>query len=153
MSIYRLYLPPEVQGNFSEEFRLIPDSKAIFALIAPPIWLIWNRLWLPLMAYFVVTLAIALVGAFYPGPLVAYLSVIPGFYLLLEGRELVLNKMRREGWREVAIIDAQNQEEAEIKYIVSADEAGLLTKVPNDTVRPTKRLAGASGPFIGLFPE
>jgi len=154
MSIYRVYLPPEAEGNFSENFRLIPDGKAIFALIAPPLWLIWHKLWLPLLAYFTVVFGISLLFAWQPSPMVGLLSALPGLYLLLEGRELIVGKLTSKGWREVTTLEAQNREEAEIKYIISANEVGLLTNVPDDTVKPPKRLtAAASGPSIGLFPE
>jgi len=86
--------------------------------------------------------------------MVGLLSALPGLYLLLEGRELIVGKLTSKGWREVTTLEAQNREEAEIKYIISANEVGLLTNVPDDTVKPPKRLtAAASGPSIGLFPE
>jgi len=154
MSIYRVYIPPEAEKDFSEDFRLIPDGKAIFALIAPPIWLVWHKLWLPLMAYFAVALGISLLAGWQPGPAVGYLSAIPGLYLLLEGRELVVGKLRSQGWREVAIVDAQNVDEAEIKYIANMDERGLLNASSHQTMKPSRTPAGSlSGSSLGLFPE
>lgn len=154
MSVYRVYLPPEAEGNFSHNFRLIPDKKAVLALIAPPVWMIWHRLWLPLLAYCVAVFGIVLLSVWQPSPMVGILSALPGLYILLEGRELIANRLVSRGWREVAAVEAPDKHSAEIKFIMGADEAGLLDDQPNSPAKPSRMIsATASGPSIGLFPE
>jgi len=46
MTTYTVYTPPKDNLVHSEEnFRLVPDTKATFALFFPPFWLLWHKLW------------------------------------------------------------------------------------------------------------
>ncbi|MEO0909045.1 MAG: DUF2628 domain-containing protein [Pseudomonadota bacterium] len=152
MTTYSVYLPPiEDVEPAAERFKLVPDKKAVWAIIAPPIWLALHRLWLPLLAYVVFMLALALLGAWQPHVAVLYLSGLPGLYLLLEGFELVRDKLERHGWRYVGVVEAENAEDAEIKYLMEGDTSRLET-----APAPTRALSGhVSTPGInqGLFPE
>lgn len=132
MTSYSVYLKPEtVSQTLDDEFRLVPDTKATLALLFPPFWLAWHRLWLPLLAYFVVMVAILLLAISSPSVAVSYLSILPGFYLLLEGHELVRNKLENTGWRYAGIVDAENREEAEIRFIVGQQHTSETPRPAN----------------------
>jgi len=155
MTTYTVYLPPDdmLEGS-QEEFRLVPDAKATLALLFPPFWLAWHRLWLPLMVYIVVLAAIILLAVLSPSIAVSYLSILPGLYLLLEGYQLVSNKLERDGWRYAAIVDGENREEAEIRFIVSSSQ---MTGKP-DYLKPARSELLRTGSIpnqntVGLFPE
>ncbi|MEM7215494.1 MAG: DUF2628 domain-containing protein [Pseudomonadota bacterium] len=155
MATYTAYLPPEEWiGDPAEGFRLIRDSKNPWALIAPPIWLVWNRLWLPLLVYVVVAFAIILLAIWQPSGIITYLSAIPGLYLLLEGGELIRGKYERAGWRYAGVVEGDTREAAEIRFLMNVG-SGLLAPRPvrhSDSIamRPTSRVP-ATNP--GLFPE
>lgn len=120
MTIYSVYLPPLGSSKPpAETFRLIPDKKSPWALIAPLFWLLYHRLWLALLAYLVVTAAIALLFSWQQHIAIAYLSALPGLYLLLEGQELVSAKFERMGWRFAGVVEGEDKEEAEIRYLAS----------------------------------
>lgn len=123
MTSYSVYLKPDTASPTpDDEFRLVPDTKATFALLFPPFWLAWHRLWLALLGYIVVMVAILLIAISSPGVAVSYLSVLPGLYLLLEGYELVRNKLENTGWKYAGIVDAENREEAEIRFILERQQ-------------------------------
>ena len=132
------------------DFKLVPDGKATWALIAPAVWLVWHRLWLPLLAYLVFSMAVFLLLIWQPAPAVAYLSVLPGFYFLIEGRQLIANQMERNGWKFAGMVEGGNLEEAEIRFLAGNQqnvvERSVVKSAPNpsriNTVMPT-----------GLFPE
>jgi hypothetical protein len=155
MAIYSAYLPPVEDGREPAiSFRLVSDAKAPLALIFPPFWLAYHRLWLELLTYAVVALAIALLAVWMPGVPVLYLSAIPGFYLLLEGNELIRRKLERKGWRFAGVSEASTLEDAEIRFIT--DHAELFE--PNrNWITQTSRPDTSPRPIVskpgGLFPE
>ncbi len=155
MAIYSVYLPPEQSNkNAAEHFRLLRDAKAPLALIFPPLWLAWHRLWVELIVYFAIVLGISLLAAWKPLPPVLYLSAIPGLYLLLEGNELVRKKLERAGWRFAGVVDAQNLEEAEIKFVLENEgQLNLADETRNHPAAPKPSHAFSAPVPAGLFPE
>ena len=151
MTIYSAYLPPLSSPAIAEdEFRLVPDAKAPLALILAPFWLAWHRLWLELLAYLVLIAGVILLGVWQPSALISYLSVLPGFYLLLEGNEHVRYMLERKGWRFSGVVEADSRDEAEIRYLMNP-KIDLKSATP-DTKRgilPLKPVRGSAG----LFPE
>lgn len=153
MAIYSAYLPPrENMENPAETFRLVSDAKAPLALIFPPFWLAWHRLWLPLMAYAVIMIAIGILAAAYPSTPVFYLSALPGLYLLLEGNSLIAGKLERQGWRFAGVVDAENREDAELRFLVQNEQA-LVASEPKKPVIPSPKTAPLATAPLGLFPE
>ncbi|MEM9278495.1 MAG: DUF2628 domain-containing protein [Pseudomonadota bacterium] len=153
MATYTAYLPPhEWVGNPEDGFKLLPDGKAPLALVFPPFWLAWHRLWLPLMLYVVVAFGIILLAVWKPGLPVAYLSALPGFYLLLEGAELIRRKYERNGWRYAGVVEGDKLEDAEIRFLTSADfhQSQPAKVLPMKPERPFVHNAPAN---TGLFPE
>lgn len=155
MTTYTVYMPSKDNLVQSEEnFRLIPDAKATLALFFPPFWLIWHRLWLPLMVYFCVIIAIMLLAFTSPGIAVSYLSILPGLYLLLEGYELVRKNLENKGWQFAGIVEGENKEEAEIRFIVDQGfmfaEQKPVVLSQQKTVMPN---SGVKKNTMGLFPE
>ena len=157
MTTYTVYLPPkDSEASQEEAFRLVPDTKATLALIFPPFWLAWHRLWLPLMVYFVVVAAIIILAFTSPGVAVSYLSILPGFYLLLEGYELVRKNLENKGWEYAGIVEAENREEAEIRFLVERGSE-LQTEKPVPVIREPKttilRQTNPKPDNMSLFPE
>lgn len=155
MAIYSVYLPPERSGkNAAENLRLLRDAKAPLALIFPPLWLIWHRLWVELAVYFAVAMAISLLAAWKPLPPVLYLSALPGLYFLLEGNELIRRKLERQGWRFAGVVNGDNHDEAEIRFVVE-NEHQFKTEKPKPTMQTqaASRSIASSAATVGLFPE
>jgi len=116
MKTYNIYMPPE-SGPDSDIASAIylPDNRALFAAIVPPLWFIWHRLWWGLTIY-VAYLAIAFLLLLTPWQYaVIFLSAIPGIYLFLEGHELVRQKYENQGWWQIGVVQANNEEDAELR--------------------------------------
>lgn len=151
MTTYTVYMPPhDHDENPQDAFRVVPDSKAKLALFFPPLWLAWQRLWLPLMVYFVVMAGLILLG--FSGSIIvaSYLSALPGLYLLLEGYQLVRKKLENDGWRYAGIVEAENREEAEIRYLL---EHGSEIKATTNSVSERKPNQNSHPQAMSLFPE
>lgn len=153
MAIYSAYMPGGVgRSEANERVRFVSDSKAPLALVFPPFWLAWNRLWMELMIYLVLALAIALLAVWNPVTPVLYLSAIPGLFLLFEGNELVRRKLERSGWRFAGVVDAMNTEEAEIRYFYQANTENVVHRPTHHVTRAAVPAPPRSAP-VGLFPE
>lgn len=155
MTTYTAYLPPKDASLYQdEEFRLVPDTKATLALFFPPFWLVWHKLWLPLMVYFCVIVAIMLLAFASPGIAVSYLSILPGLYLLLEGYELVRKNLENRGWQYAGIVEGENKEEAGIRFIV--DHGNMFAEQKPVVASQQKSVMpnpGVKKDTMSLFPE
>lgn len=163
MTVYHVYIPPEVinpdfisKGD-AARVKFLPDNKMIWALIFPPIWLIWHRLWLPLMIYALAVSIIVVIAFRTSEQLGTLLSILPGLYLLLEGSELIRMKHERDGWQFVGIIEAPDLSTAELRYFSGQNPASAKSHDAGET-RPSaaKRapvLGRPASASAGLFPE
>ncbi len=148
MAIYSAYLPPD---GTREDARFIADGPAIFALIVPAVYLIWHRLWQPLMIYVLVAGALALPAMLVPSPWLGLLPALPGFFLMLQGRDLVRADLEHKGWQESQCVEADNEADAELRFF-SMD-------IPHKSVEPVASLV-VHVPWkpqipaaAGIFPE
>jgi len=124
--IYTLFENPNALPH--EKLRLdhveaVPDSVSAWAIIAPPFWLLWHRLWLSLALYVIVVLFLfGLLGTDY-WQVTIFLSGLPGLYLWLEGNQLRRNDLERRGFVLTKIVDAPDEDTALIKYSSSPEAA------------------------------
>lgn len=116
MAIYSAYLPAD--GEL-ERARFVSDSPALAALIVPAIYLAWHKLWWPLAWYFLAASSLTLLASLVSHPLLAALSALPGFFLMVQGRDLVRNRWESDGWQEVASIEASSQSDAEFRFFAN----------------------------------
>lgn len=146
--------PQDMLDSQEENFRLVPDTKASLALFFPPFWLIWHKLWLPLMVYFCVIVAIMLLAFANPSIAVSYLSILPGLYLLLEGYELVRKNLEKNGWQYAGIVEGENKEEAEIRFIIEQGGTFARQKPTNmNQQTPVMPKPAVKKDTMSLFPE
>lgn len=148
MAIYSAYLPPD---GTREDARFIADGPAIFALIVPAVYLIWHRLWQPLMAYVLVAGALALPSMLVPSPWLGLLPALPGFFLMLQGRDLVRADLEQKGWHEAASLQADNEADAELRFfsmdLPAKSVEPVSAQVSNVLWKPQIPAAA------GIFPE
>ena len=155
MAMYTVHLPPD--GDISRA-RFIRESVNIIALIIPMLWLIWNRLWLELMAYITFLAAIAVFAMNGGEKLAPILSALPGLYLFIEGNQFIRARLERAGWMQDAVVDATNVAEAEIIYYGDGHQQPSAA-VARRSSDPRERIGMSEGPgriepsSIGMFPE
>jgi len=155
--IYLLYLRPgssslsEEEGKF-DQLAAIPEALAKWAIIVPPVWLAWHRLWWSLLVYLVIA-AIVLVFLSTPFALAAlYLGGIPGLYLLLEGNNLRGKRLERMGYDLVDVVDAPDEQAAVERFLERRPEEEPSRTVPQMPALSSDR-PGADNLAFGMFPE
>ncbi len=144
MTIYTVYIPPQTSdnaGNQHLEAVLIPDAPSFMALVLPFFWLIWHRLWWPVLFYALLTITFLLLLPTSLNVIVAGLTILPGFYLFLEGQELRRKKLERGGWTLAATIEEQDMNAAEYRYFHSVLESQKPSLTPGFTQAPSSGTA------------
>ena len=148
MASYVVMEPPSDRHGDAALF--IRDAFAPLAVIAPIIWLLWNRLWfesaMTLFATLILTGSATWIGA---PQLIGIGSILLGIYVALEGGALKTAAAHRKGYEDSAIIEAGSIAEAEERYYRS------LPSIAPDYRKPAPGepvlLRPVSSPGAGLF--
>ncbi len=149
MTIYTVYIPPQTSenaGNQHLDAVLIPDAPSLMALILPLFWLLWHRLWWPVLFYVLLTITFLLLLPTSLNVIAAFLTIFPGVFLFLEGQELRRKKLERRGWTLAATIEEQDVGAAEYRYFHSVLETQKSTFTPGFTHAPSSEKT-AQKPF------
>ncbi|QPC86088.1 DUF2628 domain-containing protein [Mesorhizobium sp. NBSH29] len=103
---------------------LVRDGFTYLAFLLPVPWLLWHRLWIEAAFALAATLALGGLGAVAGlGTAAPWLTLLVSLYLGLEASALRLWALRRRGWQDSGAFEANNYDEAEVRYMV---EQGLL---------------------------
>jgi len=139
---------PALDGA-DRDSTIVRDRFTLIGFLLPVIWLAWHRLWLEAGLALAAMLAIGLGGSYAGlGSAAPWLSLLVSIYVGLEGPALRLAALRRRGWREWGVVEADNAADAETRYLAEMLEtpAGLPT-VPV-AAGPAMQPAA---PALGLF--
>lgn len=148
MAIYIVY-------TRSEDFKLIREGHSTFALLAPPFWLAFNKLWLELLAYVVVMSLFLFIAYQLQNGFAFLLTGLPGLFLWLEGNQLVRAKLDRSGWQLSSVVEAGDFESAEAKHLAGS-AVSTNHHAPNvSRKKVVHQPVQSSSPLVtnGLFPE
>ena len=153
----------------TDGFVFVRDGFHFWAAVFGPLWLIWHRLWLALLGWIVVTLAVDVgmtrLGA--GGTAIFLANVLIALLMGFEAASLQRWTLSRRNWRQLDIVVADDEEAAERRFFdrwtakqraLSNDQSAVDRGAPPPTrdvqgqafSRPPP-LPGSS--IIGLFPE
>ena len=144
------------RGTGRERAVLVRDGFHLLAFLVPALWLLFNRLWLETLLVVAVSVVLSVAGSYAGlGPAAPALSFIVALYVGLEGPALRLAALRRRGWREWGVVEADNAADAEIRYLAGdatyQDEAPTA-QVPSPGPSPAQSAPRPpAGPALGLF--
>ena len=149
MASYVVMQPP--RGG-EERAVLVRDGFRFWAFVLPFVWLLVHRLWIEAGLVIAAGLLIAAASAYFDlGPVATVLSLGLGAIIGMEAASLRIEAMRRRGWREWGVVEAENAHDAEVRFV--AEAAGDVA--PDDTP-PAPALARPvpprrPSPALGLF--
>ena len=156
MPIYTVHEPPAKAGEDSPDparFAFVRDGFSFWAFLLTGLWMAWHRLWLVLIGYIAVSIAL---------PTLVYLSVGPGSVMLATGFLLSLLvgfeaatlrrfTLARRGWKTAGIVVGEDAEAAERRFFdVWITGNGGRPAAPAGMMLP--RRASEASEVIGLFP-
>ncbi|MBV6658563.1 MAG: DUF2628 domain-containing protein [Devosiaceae bacterium] len=116
MRTYSVFEPkvlPSGTPQDAESLVFVRHGWSLAALFFAPLWMIVRRLWLVLLAYLLIGAAIQVLGLVVPPIVVVALTVALALIVMVEAGQLRLMTMEARGYREIAVLDARNQREAE----------------------------------------
>jgi hypothetical protein len=146
-------MEPQPEARRANDAVFIRDGFAFFAFLLPFLWLLWHRLWIEAALALGAALLIgALAEAGGYGFYASLLSLLVSIYVGLEGAALRINALRRRGWRDAAVIEADSAADAEIRYYAAlADEPERDDRPMPEPMRQPVAAVAPSGPALGLF--
>ena len=105
------------KGDDAVGAMFVRDGFSLPGLIVPHLWLLFYRQWLAAAAVIGVMVLGALAAWQFNAPLLMLAADIPvSIYVALEGATLRIANLERDGFYEVAVVEAANREEAEIRF-------------------------------------
>jgi hypothetical protein len=170
MPVYTVHVPTADNADIAatDRFAFVRDDFRFWAALFGPLWLAWHRLWLALIGWIVVMIAIevglARLGA--GGTAIFFTNVLIALLMGFEASSIRRWTLSRRNWRQLDTVVADNEESAEQRFF---DRWTAKQRLINDQSAvdrgappPTRDIPGQ--PFskppplprneiIGLFPE
>jgi hypothetical protein len=171
MPVYTVHAPVTNSADLraTDRFTFVRDGFHVWAAVFGVLWLVWHRLWLALIGWIVLIIAID-VGLARLGVAGTLIFLVDGLLALLLGFEAASLErwtLSRRKWRQIDIVVADDEEAAERRFSdrwttklrgPSNDQPAVDRGAPP----PTRDIPGQ--PFsqppplprddiIGLFPE
>ena len=170
MPVYTVHAPVTSGAGLAatDKFAFVRDGFHFWAAVAGVIWLAWHRLWLALIGWIVVMLAVdvglPLLGV--GSRAIVVINLVLALLLGFEAASLRRWTLSRRKWRQLDIVVADDGETAERRFF---DRWTARNRVVNDPYSvdrggppPTRHVPGQpfskapplpQGGIIGLFPE
>jgi Protein of unknown function (DUF2628) len=171
MPVYTVHAPVMTNAGIAaaDRFAFVRDGFHFWAALAGVVWLAWHRLWLALIGWIVLLLAVdlgmAALGA--RGGAIFFANLLLALLMGFEAASLRRWTLSRRNWRQLDIVVADDEESAERRFFdrwtakqraLSNDQLAVDRGAPP----PTRDIPGQ--PFsrppplprseiIGLFPE
>ena len=123
------------------------------ALLFPPLWLVYRRMWLVLLGWLLViaALSVAAVVLKPPAGIVPIVDALFAFWLALEANALRRWTLMRNGWRFRGLATGVDRVDAEQRFF-AAGAGDIEGSVPAPPSRSAPR-ARAPEAVLGVFPE
>lgn len=168
MPTYTVHQPPQREGRpvpGPERFAFVRDGFHFWAFLLPPVWMLLHRMWLVLIGYVVVVVAmtVAFAVAGIPSWADAIASLLFGVLIGLEAASLRRWSLRK--WTQLGYVVAEDEELAERRFFAQWVERGAQAVPPPPSApppsfpKPSPPVVSAPLPqratpdVIGLFPQ
>ncbi len=157
MAVYTVHEPLPRKNEASagpERFAFVRDGFYFWAFVLGPVWMLWRRLWLVTLIYFVIAIALGL-GLWVLRTNEAVRVVIWFLFALLIGFEAgTLRRwtLTRRGWKNAGVVVGDDVETAERRFF-SAWTPSASTPYPPPSASLGKIPSASDSQIVGLFPQ
>ncbi|MFK0686719.1 DUF2628 domain-containing protein [Mesorhizobium sp. IMUNJ 23033] len=150
MAIY-VVMEPSGRGERVDSV-FVRDGFSWLGFLFSPLWLAWHRLWIEAALAFVVMAILSMLGEklglAWAGSL---LSLLVSLYVGLEGQALRIAALRRRGWHDWGVVEADRLDDAETRQALEADaQADEPAPVPRIIPDATQARPAQMGMALGL---
>ena len=172
MPVYTVHAPVTNGADLAatDRFTFVRDGFHFWAAVLTVIWLAWHRLWLALLGWIVLTMAIdvGLAKLGVGGEAILLVDLLLALLMGFEAASLQRWTLSRRKWRQLDIVVADDEEAAERRFFDrwTTRQRGLVNdqwSVDRGGPPPTRHIPGQpfskpppplpQGGIIGLFPE
>jgi hypothetical protein len=154
MTIYTVHAPPAGDRRAMDPtaFAFVKEGFCWPALFFPFVWILYRRLWLVLLGYLVVTLALARFGAALGEPVQGSAALLAWLLFALEANGLRRWTLERNGWRLVGVASGTRLSDAEQRFFPAWIAAGAKVPAAPSAPPPPQKPSAEAGEVLGLFP-
>jgi hypothetical protein len=159
MSVYTVHEPPQRYADApdAERFVFVRDGFSFWAFLFGPLWMLRHRMWLVLIGYVVISIAIQILvrasGA--AAATGSFIALLVG----LEAGTLRRFTLSRRGWKNIGVVSGDDLEDAERRFFdawigraVAQPAPPAAVATPIAPANPMPRAPRAPD-VVGLFPE
>jgi uncharacterized protein DUF2628 len=168
MAVYTVHQPPLKKYEAApdpERFAFVRDGFSFWAFVLGPLWMLRHRMWLVLLGYIVVAVAIQVglrfIGA--SGGNAAFAGFMLALLVGMEAGTLRRFTLARRRWRSLGTIVGSDRDTVERRFFdawvrgetVATMSPATSPAVPRTSapVAPSPRSAAQAPDVIGLFPQ
>lgn len=159
MTIYTVHAPAAADRSIeaADRIRFVPEGFSWPAFLIAPVWLLWHRLWLPLVGYMVALGLIQAGDVVLPAGLLVVIGTAFSFWFALEANAMRRWVLERRGLAMVAVVESTDRETAERRFFEAWLAPSPVAETPDPAgagPRPASvpHKPGPTG-VIGLFPS
>jgi hypothetical protein len=156
MAVYTVHEPPPKRYESAADparFAFVRDGFSLWAFLFGPLWMLRHRMWLVLLGYAAVMVAVELalraVGASAGAGFTV--GLLLGILLGVEASTLRRFTLGRRKWTNVGTVVGDNLESAERRFFDAWARGEIAA--PPQPVKGQLYLPPAASDVIGLFPE
>jgi len=172
MPVFTVHAPVDGGADLAatDKFTFVRDGFHFWAMAASVLWLVWHRLWLALIGWVALTVAIwfGLTALGVGSGTILFADFLIAILMGFEAASLQRWTLSRRKWRQLDIVVADDEEAAERRFFDrwTARQRGLTNDqwaVDRGAPPPTRNIPGQpfskpppplpQGGIIGLFPE
>jgi Protein of unknown function (DUF2628) len=169
MPVYTVHAPVTTNADLraTDRFTFVRDGFHFWAAVLGVVWLAWHRLWLAMIGWIILMIAVdvAMVRLGVGGTAIFVVDLLLALLLGFEAASLKRWTYSRRNWRQLDIVVADDEEAAERRFFdrwTSEQRVNDQSAVDRGGPPPTRDIPGQ--PFskppplphsdiIGLFPE
>src|ERR1700704_3221896 len=151
MPVYTVHAPVMTDAGIAaaDRFAFVRDGFHFWAALAGLVWLAWHRLWLALIGWIVLLLAVdlgmAALGA--RGGAILLANLLLALLMGFEAASLRRWTLSRRNWRQLDIVVADDEESAERRFFDrwTAEQRGLAndqSAIDRGGPPPTRNIPG-----------
>lgn len=158
MAVYTVHEPlprKEEASADPERFAFVRDGFYFWAFVLGPLWMLWRRLWLVTLLYFVVSIGLQAglwaLGASETVRVVVWLllALLIGF----EAGTLRRWTLTRRGWKNLGVVVGEDLETAERRFFAAWTPHLTPTPVAPPAASAGRMPRSDDHPIVGLFPQ
>jgi hypothetical protein len=164
MAVYTVHQPPQKKYESApdpERFAFVRDGFSFWAFLLGPLWMLRHRMWLVLVGYIVIAVAMQ-VGLRWVGASTGA-ATFAGFMLALligmEAGTLRRFTLGRRRWRNIGTIVGNDRDTVERRFFESWVKGETLSPMsppaprPVSSAAPVQHSTTPASDVIGLFPQ